>query len=453
MQTRAIILAAGKGTRMKSEKFKVLHEVCGTPMIQHVISNLNKSGITDIYAVLGHGSETVSTYLGDGIHKTTQDEQLGTAHAVIQWKEELAALDGHTMVVCGDTPLITETTMQEFMKYHLDTSAKATILSSRTRTPFGYGRIVRKENGSVKRIVEEKDATDLEREIKEVSSGTFIFDNKALFNALEKVGNDNSQDEYYLPDVVSILRDEGARMEAYISPDFEETIGINDRVALANAEEVLRNRINTMHMQNGVTLIHPDTTYIDAEVEIESDSIIYPGAIIRGNTKIGKNVIISSGTEIKDSIIDDDVEIKHSVVTEAKVGRGTKVGPFAQLRPKSELGAEVKIGNFVEVKKSKLEDESKVSHLSYIGDAFIGARANVGCGTITVNYDGKNKFRTEIGMDSFIGCNSNLVAPVKIGDRSFIAAGSTITDEVPGDSLAIARNRQTTKTGYYKKDN
>ena len=453
MQTRAIILAAGKGTRMKSEKFKVLHEVCGTPMIQHVISNLNKSGITDIYAVLGHGSETVGTYLGEGIRQTVQEEQLGTAHAVMQWKEELADLDGHTMVVCGDTPLITETTMQEFMKYHLDTGAKATILSSRTRAPFGYGRIVRKENGSVKRIVEEKDATDLEREIKEVSSGTFIFDNRALFGALENVGNDNAQDEYYLPDVVSILRGRGARVEAYISPDFEETLGINDRVALANAEEILRKRINTMHMQNGVTLIHPETTYIDAEVEIGTDSIIYPGAIIRGDTRIGKNVIISSGTEIKDSIIDDEAEIKHSVVTEAKVGRGTKVGPFAQLRPQSELGEEVKIGNFVEVKKSRLENESKVSHLSYIGDASIGARTNVGCGTITVNYDGKNKFKTEIGMDSFIGCNSNLVAPVKIGDRSFIAAGSTITDEVPEDSLAIARNRQTTKTGYYNKDN
>lgn len=453
MQTRAIILAAGKGTRMKSKKAKVLHEVCGTPMIEHVINNLDKSGITDLYAVLGHGAGAVSAYLGEGIHTTIQDEQLGTAHAVMQWKEELTGLDGHTMVVCGDTPLITETTMQELLKYHLDTGAKATILSSRTRAPFGYGRIVRKENGSVKRIVEEKDATDLEREIKEVSAGTFIFDNQALFNALQSVDNDNAQKEYYLPDVVSILRDKGARVEAYITPDFEETLGINDRIALANAEEVLRNRINTMHMHNGVTLIHPETTYIDAEVEIGTDSIIYPGALIRGNTKIGKNVIITSGTEIKDSIIDDDAEIKHSVVTEAKVGRGTKVGPFAQLRPKSELGEEVKIGNFVEVKKSKLEDESKVSHLSYIGDAFIGARTNVGCGTITVNYDGKNKFKTEIGMDAFIGCNSNLVAPVKIGDRSFIAAGSTITDEVPEESLAIARNRQTTKTGYYKKDN
>lgn len=453
MQTRAIILAAGKGTRMKSEKYKVLHEVCGTPMIQHVIGNLREAGISDIYAVLGHGSETVSNYLGESIHTTIQEEQLGTAHAVRQWQDTLHDKDGHTMVVCGDTPLISDTTMQAFMHYHLETGSKATILSSRTQMPFGYGRIVRKENGSVKRIVEEKDATDLEREIKEVSSGTFIFDNRTLFEALDKVNNDNAQNEYYLPDVISILRDQRARVEAYVTPDFEETLGINDRVALANAEEVMRKRINTLHMQNGVTLIHPEMTYIDKEVEIGSDTVIYPGAIIRGKTEIGRSAMISSGSEIKDSIIGDGVEIRQSVVTSSKVGRGTKVGPFAQLRPESELGEEVKIGNFVEVKKSKLENEAKVSHLSYIGDASIGARSNIGCGTITVNYDGKNKFRTEIGQDAFIGCNSNLVAPVKIGARSFIAAGSTITDEVPDDSLAIARNRQTTKDGYYKKDN
>lgn len=453
MQTRAIILAAGKGTRMRSEKYKVLHEVCGTPMIQHVIGNLRKAGISEIYAVLGHGSETVSDYLGERIHKTIQEEQLGTAHAVRQWQDELQDEDGHTMVVCGDTPLISETTMQAFMDYHLKTGSKATILSSRTQTPFGYGRIIRKENGSVKRIVEEKDAADAEREIKEVSSGTFIFDNRTLFEALDKVDNDNAQNEYYLPDVISIMRDRGARVEAYVTPDFEETLGINDKVALANAEAILRKRINTLHMQNGVTLIHPEATYIDAEVEIGTDTVIHPGAIIRGRTKIGKNAVISSGSEIKDSIIGDEAEIRQSVVTESKVGRGTKVGPFAQLRPQSELGEEVKIGNFVEVKKSKLENASKVSHLSYIGDASIGARANIGCGTITVNYDGKNKYRTEIGQDAFIGCNSNLVAPVSIGDRSFIAAGSTITDQVPEDSLAIARNRQTTKDGYYKKDN
>lgn len=453
MQTRAIILAAGKGTRMKSEKSKVLHEVGGIPMIQHVINNLRKAGIEEIHAVLGHEAQAVRDRLDDDINTTTQKEQLGTAHAVQQLQEALGGADGQTMVVCGDTPLISETTMQTFMKYHLDSGAKATILSSRTQIPYGYGRIIRKENGSVKRIVEQKDANPAEQEIKEVSSGTFIFDNKLLFEALEKVDNDNVQNEYYLPDAIAIMRDRGARVEAYPTPDFEEVLGINDKMALARAEEVLRERINTQHMQNGVTLIDPNATYIDAEVEIGPDTIIYPGAVLRGHTRIGKNVVISSGSEIKDSFIDDEVEVKHSVVLGSKVGKGTTVGPFAQLRPGSELGKSVKIGNFVEVKKSQLADEAKVSHLSYIGDAEIGARSNIGCGTITVNYDGKDKFKTEIGADAFIGCNSNLMAPVKIGDRSFIAAGSTITDEVPEDSLAIARNRQTTKEGYLKKDN
>lgn len=453
MQTRAIILAAGKGTRMKSEKSKVLHEVGGVPMIQHVINNLRKAGIEEIHAVLGHEAQAVRNRLDGDINTTIQKEQLGTAHAVQQLQEALGGSDGQTMVVCGDTPLISETTMQTFMKYHLDSGAKATILSTRTQIPYGYGRIIRKENGSVRRIVEQRDANPAEQEIKEVSSGTFIFDNKLLFEALEKVNNDNAQDEYYLPDAIAIMRDKGARVEAYLTPDFEEVLGINDKMALAKAEEVLRERINTQHMQNGVTLIDPNATYIDAEVEIGPDTIIYPGAVLRGRTRVGKNVVISSGSEIKDSFIDDEVEVKHSVVLGSEVGKGTTVGPFAQLRPGSELGKAVKIGNFVEVKKSRLADEAKVSHLSYIGDAEIGERSNIGCGTITVNYDGKNKFKTEIGADAFIGCNSNLMAPVKIGDRSFIAAGSTITDEVPEDSLAIARNRQTTKEGYLKKDN
>ena len=239
-------------------------------------------------------------------------------------------------------------------------------------------------------------------------------------------------------------------IDAYETADFNETMGIHDRVALAKAEALMREQINTRHMQNGVSFTDPKATYIDATVEIGMDTLIYPGVVLSGDTVVGENVTITSASHITDSHIEDDAVIKQSVITDAKVGKGTTVGPYAQLRPGAELGKNVKIGNFVEVKKSQLEDESKVSHLSYIGDASIGERTNIGCGTITVNYDGKNKFRTEIGKDAFIGCNANLVAPVKIGDRSFIAAGSTVTDEVPDDSLAIARNRQTTKEGYYK---
>lgn len=453
MLTRAIILAAGKGTRMKSKKSKVLHELCGVPMIGHVINNVKEAGFTEVHAVTGTDSEAVNAYLKDDVHITVQDEQKGTAHAVAQLRDELEDKGGQTLVICGDTPLVSTRTLKALLDYHNKKSSVATVLSAYQENPFGYGRIVRNYDGSVKNIVEEKDATSEIKEIREISSGTFIFDNKALFEALYQVENNNVQGEYYLPDVIPFLFDSYKAVEAYETAIFEEILGINDRVALAKAEEIMREKINVIHMQNGVTLIDPKATYIDKNVNIEEDTIIYPNVCLQGETTIGSSVTITSGSHIVDSVISDGSTIKQSVLTEAKVGSGTTVGPFAQLRPGTVLGEEVKIGNFVEVKKAALEDGAKVSHLSYIGDASIGARSNIGCGSITVNYDGVNKFKTEIGQDAFIGCNTNLVAPVTVGDRAFIAAGSTITDEVPDDSLAIARSRQTTKDGYYNKDN
>ncbi|SOC43174.1 bifunctional UDP-N-acetylglucosamine diphosphorylase/glucosamine-1-phosphate N-acetyltransferase GlmU [Salinicoccus kekensis] len=450
MQTRAIILAAGKGTRMKSRKAKVLHELCGLPMIQHVINNVKEAGFDEVHTIIGPDSREIGEYLGDSVEKTVQDEQLGTAHAVGQLSDALAGKEGHTLVIYGDTPLISPLTIKNLLEFHKQRKSLATILSAEAEVPTGYGRVVRNYDGSVKRIVEEKDATSEVRELHEINTGTFIFDNKTLFKALDKVTNDNAQKEYHLPEVISIMFSEHKLIDAYETADFNETMGIHDRVALAKAEAILREQINTRHMQNGVSFTDPKSTYVDATVKIGMDTLIYPGVVLSGDTVIGENVTITSSSHITDSHIEDDAVIKQSVVSDAKVGKGTTVGPFAQLRPGAELGKNVKIGNFVEVKKSQLEDESKVSHLSYIGDARIGERTNIGCGTITVNYDGKNKFRTEIGKDAFIGCNANLVAPVKIGDRSFIAAGSTVTDEVPDDSLAIARNRQTTKEGYYK---
>lgn len=450
MQTRAIILAAGKGTRMKSRKAKVLHELCGLPMIQHVINNVKEAGFDEVHTIIGPDSPEVSEYLGDSVEKTVQEEQLGTAHAVNQLSDELAGKDGLTLVIYGDTPLISPLTIKNLLKFHRERRSLATILSAEAEVPTGYGRVVRNYDGSVKRIVEEKDATSEIRELHEINTGTFIFDNKTLFKALDKVTDDNAQKEYHLADVISIMFSEHKLIDAYETADFNETMGINDRVALAKAEALMREQINTRHMQNGVSFTDPKSTYIDATVEIGMDTLIYPGVVISGDTVIGENVTITSSSHITNSRIEDDAVIKQSVVSDAKVGKGTVVGPYAQLRPGADLGKNVKIGNFVEVKKSQLEDESKVSHLSYIGDAHIGERTNIGCGTITVNYDGRNKFRTEIGKDAFIGCNANLVAPVRIGDRSFIAAGSTVTDEVPDDSLAIARNRQTTKEGYYK---
>lgn len=450
MKTRAIILAAGKGTRMKSDTPKVLHKVCGKPMLGHVVDNLRASGVDDVYAVLGHKADVVQAHFRDSFKTVIQEEQLGTGHAVMQFESQLEAELGQTVVICGDTPLISDETIRGFIDHHNQTGAKATVLTATTENPHGYGRIIRNTAGTVENIVEEKDATDEERRVEEINTGTFVFDNKALFNALKLVTNDNAQGEYYLPDVLKILREQNETVEAFACENFSETIGINDRVALAQAEETLRETINLKHMKNGVTFIDPKTTYIDKDVVIGNDTIIHPNVTIGGQSKIGSNVTVSSGSEIVDSEIGNNANIRQSVIHQAVVGDGSNVGPFAQLRPESKLGQNVKIGNFVEVKKSSLADEAKVSHLSYIGDATVGENTNIGCGSITVNFDGKDKHQTVIGSDSFIGCNSNLVAPVTIGDRSFIAAGSTVTDEVPDDSLAIARTRQTTKKDYYK---
>ncbi|MDJ1110326.1 bifunctional UDP-N-acetylglucosamine diphosphorylase/glucosamine-1-phosphate N-acetyltransferase GlmU [Macrococcus caseolyticus] len=451
MTRQAVILAAGKGTRMKSKLHKVLHPVCGKPMVKHVIDNIKKSDVTEIVTIVGYGAEEVKAALRDQSLFSMQSEQLGTAHAVQMAAEHLEGKQGTTIVICGDTPLISEETIAEFIAHHELTGAKATILSTKTNTPFGYGRIIRDTHGAVERIVEEKDASIEERLINEVSSGTFCFDNALLFELLGQVDNNNAQGEYYLPDVIKLLRERNELVEAYVTEDFSETLGINDRYNLSIAEQTLRLRINKQHMMNGVTIIDPLTTYIETDVVIGSDTIIEPNVMLKGRTQIGNDVIITSGSTITDSKIANNVTIKHSVIAESEVGDSTIIGPFAQLRPGSLLGADVKVGNFVEIKKAKLDDEAKVSHLSYIGDAQIGARTNIGCGAITVNYDGTNKFKTIVGKDAFIGCNSNLVAPVTIGDASFIAAGSTITDDVPEKSLALGRARQTTKDGYYDK--
>ncbi|TDM21048.1 bifunctional UDP-N-acetylglucosamine diphosphorylase/glucosamine-1-phosphate N-acetyltransferase GlmU [Macrococcoides canis] len=451
MTRQAVILAAGKGTRMKSKLHKVLHPVCGKPMVQHVIDNIKKADVTEIVTIVGYGAEDVKAVLQDQSLFSMQSEQLGTAHAVQMAAEHLEGKQGTTIVICGDTPLISEETIAGFIAHHETTGAKATILSAKTNTPFGYGRIIRDTHGAVERIVEEKDASIEEKLVNEVSSGTFCFDNALLFELLGQVDNNNTQGEYYLPDVIKLLRQRNELVEAYITEDFSETLGINDRYNLSIAEQTLRLRINKQHMMNGVTIIDPLTTYIESDVVIGSDTVIEPNVMLKGDTQIGNDVIITSGSTIADSKIADGVTVKHSVIAESEVGEHTTIGPFAQLRPGSILGTDVKIGNFVEIKKAKLDDEAKVSHLSYIGDAEIGARTNIGCGAITVNYDGKNKFKTIVGKDAFIGCNSNLIAPVTIGDASFIAAGSTITDDVPEKSLALGRARQTTKDGYYNK--
>ncbi|TRW79210.1 bifunctional UDP-N-acetylglucosamine diphosphorylase/glucosamine-1-phosphate N-acetyltransferase GlmU [Staphylococcus agnetis] len=452
MQKHAVVLAAGKGTRMKSKKFKVLHEVAGKPMIAHVIDQVKSTGIDNIVTIVGHGAESVKETLGDVSKYSFQQEQLGTAHAVQQAEAHLGHLTGTTIVVCGDTPLITGETLTQLIAHHEASEAQATVLSATTAQPFGYGRIVRdSSSGTLKRIVEEKDANDEEKQITEISSGIFAFDNQTLFTLLKDVDNHNAQGEYYLPQVLTLILQQSGKVAIYHTNHFDDILGVNDRVALSHAEQLYRIRTNHMHMRNGVTLLDPATTHIGADVKIGADTVIEAGVKLSGNTVIGEDVVVGQYSEIHDSVIEDGVTIKQSVISEAKVGRNSKIGPFAQLRPGSDLGAETKVGNFVEIKKARLDDGAKVSHLSYIGDAEIGARTNIGCGSITVNYDGVNKFKTIVGKDAFIGCNTNLVAPVSVGDGALIAAGSTITDNVPEESLALARARQTTKPGYLNK--
>ena len=444
----AIVLAAGQGTRMKSKLYKVLHPVCGKPMVQHVVDHIGTLNVERIVTIVGHGAEMVKEQLGEQSEYVLQAEQLGTAHAVQQAEPILGTLEGTTLVVCGDTPLIRPETMKALFDYHTSQNAKATILTAVASDPTGYGRILRDVKGNVAQIVEQKDATEEQRKVTEINTGTYCFDNKALFEALKLVKNDNAQGEYYLPDVIEILQKQGEIVAAYVTDNFDETLGVNDRFALSQAEEIMRARINERHMRNGVTIINPATTHISADAVIGSDTVIQPGCIIEGNTVIGEDCVIGPNSHIVNSTIGHATTIHSSVVLDSTVGNETAVGPFAHLRPASSLGDHVKVGNFVEVKKSKLGDNTKVSHLSYIGDAEVGDNCNIGCGTITVNYDGKNKFKTIIENDVFVGCNSNLVAPVTLGTGSFVAAGSTVTKDVPADALAVARARQENKLNY-----
>ncbi|MBP1890287.1 bifunctional UDP-N-acetylglucosamine pyrophosphorylase/glucosamine-1-phosphate N-acetyltransferase [Clostridium moniliforme] len=447
----ALILAAGQGKRIKSDIPKVLHKVCGKEMVNHVIDNMRKANIEDVNVIIGKGAELVKEGTKErNVSYSLQEEQLGTGHAVKCATDFLKGKKGTVIVFAGDAPLTKESTIENLIKEHEENKNSATLLSAMVEDPTGYGRIIRDSNGDVLKIVEHKDCNEEELLVNEMNAAMYCFDIEELLNSLEKLSNNNNQGEYYLTDVIGILKDEGKKIGAVVT-DYEDTIGVNSRVQLAEAEEILRNRINNIHLNNGVTLIDPKATYIGVDVKIGKDTIIYPGTIIEGNTVIGSDCLIMQNCRIKDSKINDGATIESSVILDSEIGKNTTVGPFAYIRPESKIGEKARIGDFVEIKKSTIGNGTKVSHLTYIGDAEVGDGCNFGCGTVVVNYDGKVKNKTIIGNHSFIGCNTNLVSPVRVYDNTYIAAGSTITNDVEEGDLAVARAKQRNIKGWVEK--
>ena len=451
MEKYVVVLAAGKGTRMKSNLYKVLHKVCGKTMVEHVVDAARGVNPAKIVTVVGTGAGEVEKVLDGKSDFAFQEKQLGTGDAVMTAKEELGDKDGATLVVTGDTPLFTTETFDELFKYHAEKGNAATVLTAEAPNPFGYGRIIRDDQGNVLRIVEQKDGKPEELKVKEINTGVFCFDNKKLFEALKHVDNNNAQGEYYLTDVLEILRNSGERVGAYKMPDFSESLGVNDRIALAQATKTMQRRINEEHMRNGVSFIDPDTAYIDAGVKIGNDTVIEGNVVIKGNTEIGSDCYITNGSRIVDSKIGNHVTITSSTLQEAEMDDNTDIGPNSHLRPKAVIRKGAHIGNFVEIKKAEIGENSKVGHLTYVGDATLGKDINVGCGTIFSNYDGVKKFHTNVGDHSFIGAGSTLIAPINVADHTFIAADSTITKDVDKYDMAIARGRQVNKPDYWHK--
>lgn len=444
----AIILAAGEGKRMKSNTPKVLHKVCGKEMINHVIDNIRKSGVEEVSVVIGKGADKVRKGTESrNIFYSVQEEQLGTGHAVMCAEEFLKGKKGSVAIFVGDGPLITEETVTKLTKYHEEQKCSATILTSIMNDPLKYGRIIRNSQGEVEKIVEFKDCNEEEVKVNEINSGMYCFDIDTLLNTLGKLNNNNNQGEYYLTDVIEILKNEGKKVGA-IAVDVEEITAVNSKAELSVANDIMRSRINRNHMDNGVIIMDPRSTYIECDVIIGQDTVVYPGNIIEGTTVVGENCVLYSNNRITNSIIGDDVTVENSVVLNSKIGNNTTVGPFAYIRPETTIGDNARIGDFVEIKKSSIGDGTKVSHLTYIGDAEVGEKCNFGCGTVVVNYDGKAKYKTTIGNNVFIGCNTNLVSPVEVEDNTYIAAGSTITEKIPEGSLAIARARQINKENW-----
>lgn len=445
MSLQILILAAGQGTRMKSKHPKVLHKVAGKAMIDHVLEQSRELTEEKPLVVIGHQADLLEEHLAETADTVLQKEQLGTGHAVMMAADRIKD-ESEVMVLCADTPLIQHETLAKMLQLKHQGYA-AVMMSSIVTDPTGYGRVIRDSDDHFIGITEQKDATTAELEIREINAGMYIFDGKLLKENLKKLSSDNAQREYYLTDVLEYLSKDGHSI-GILQVSETEIMGVNTRVQLALAEEQMRRRINESHMLQGVTIIDPLHTYIEKEVQIGEDTVIYPNCHLKGKTVIGSDCSIREGTTIENSVIGNGVTIKSSTLLESEVGDETTVGPYAYLRPKSILGKKVKIGDFVEVKNAVIGDGSKASHLSYIGDAEVGKEVNIGCGVVFVNYDGKHKFRSVVKDQAFIGSNSNLVAPVIVEEGGYVATGSTVTIDVPKQSLCIARARESIKKDW-----
>ena len=448
MSTAAIVLAAGAGTRMKSKKPKVAHEVLGKPLVRWVVDAAREAGVERVVSVVGDAREQVAPLVEGDTEIVVQEQQNGTAGAVAVCADALADFDGSLVVLSGDCPLISSETIAALVKAREDADAAVVVLSMELENPFGYGRIIRGEDGSVVRIVEQKDATPEEAAVCECNSGFYCFDAKALFAALSKVGSDNAQGEFYLTDVLEICRNEGRVVTALTAQDPTECLGVNSRAQLAQAASVMRDRINARHLAAGVTMWDPSSVWIGPDVRIGRDVELLPQVILMGSTSIGEDSVVGPNTRLTDTTVGRGCVIDETVAVEAVVDDGATCGPRAYLRPAAHLCEGAKAGTHVEIKKSTIGAGSKVPHLSYVGDATIGEGVNLGAGTITCNYDGAKKWPTVIGDDVFVGSSTMLVAPVSIGAGSLIGAGSVITEDVSPDALALGRARQVEIEGW-----
>ena len=446
-----IVLAAGKGVRMKSDLPKVLHRICGKEMINHVVDNVKGLGASQIIVVTGYKQDSVKEVLAENVETVWQEKQLGTGHAVMQAVPSILKDAGHVLVLYGDTPLVSSETLLRLIEYHRSGSYGMTVLTVDMDNPEGYGRILRNNAGNITAIVEHKDANQDQRRIREINSGIYCFDRKLLAEGIGSLKNDNAQGEYYLTDIVEFLDDKGIIIGGCKSDDPQEVMGVNTKYQLSVVQKAINRRNLIRLMEDGVIIDDPDSTYIESTVTIETDTRILPGTHIEGGTRIGPNNVIGPGVRIQNCTVGSGNEIEFSVLRDSDIGSGCRIGPYAHIRPGCSIEGGNRIGNFVEIKNSRLKEGSKVSHLSYVGDGDVGRGVNIGCGVVFVNYDGRKKYRTVVEDGAFVGCNVNLIAPVRIKKDAYIAAGSTITKDVEEYSLAIERGQQVEKKDWVKR--